>query len=199
MQKSINKIVRNVSFLTLFLFGSLFLHAGNLEIDKSHSQVGFSIKHLMISNVKGKFNDYSGEIDFDLNKKAFTKFNATVQATSIYTGIKKRDNHLRSADFFNVNKFPVITYKMNSYLNDGDEGTLNGELTINNVTKPVKLNVEYNGMVKDPWGKTKVGFTITGKINRKDFGLTWNKALEAGGVVVGDRVKILIELQALVK
>jgi len=195
MVKSLSKI-----FLILaFFIGFSTLNAAKLEIDKSHSHVGFSIKHLMISNVKGEFNDYSAQIEFDTNTKVFQKLETTIQATSIDTGIEKRDNHLRSADFFDVAKFPNITFKMNSYKADGDEGILTGDLTIHGITKTVELEVEFNGMVKDPWGNTRAGFSIEGKINRKDFGLTWNKALEAGGVLVGDKVKLQIELETHVK
>lgn len=193
------KLSSKIIIVFIFLLASLNLNGAVLKIDKSHSEVGFSIKHLMISNVKGKFQNYSGDLEFDPQTKSFTKFNATVEAASIDTANEKRDKHLRSEDFFNVTKFPELTFKMNSYESDGDEGVLKGDLTIHGVTKKVKLNVEYNGMIKDHRGNTKAGFTIEGKINRKDFGLTWNKALEAGGVVVGDKVKIQIELEALVK
>lgn len=183
----------------IFLFVAVNLSGAKLEIDPKHSEVGFSVKHLMISNVKGKFKKYSGEIEFDPKTKTFQKFNATVDASSIDTGIEKRDAHLRNEDFFHVTKFPSIIFEMNSYEADGDEGILKGDLTMHGVTKAVKLNVEYNGMVKDPWGNIKAGFSITGKLNRKDFGLTYNKILEAGGVTIGDKVKLQIELQTLVK
>jgi polyisoprenoid-binding protein YceI len=187
-------------FITfLFLFTAVVLHGATLTVDKSHSEVGFSIKHLMISTVNGKFMDYSGDIEFDTQSKKFSKFNATVSANSIDTGIEKRDNHLRSEDFFHVEKYPNITFTMDSYKANGDEGILKGFITIHGVTKPLELEVEYHGTVKDPWGKIRAGFTLEGELNRKDFGLTWNKALEAGGVVVGDKVKLQIELQTFVK
>jgi polyisoprenoid-binding protein YceI len=195
MGNNLSKLV----VVLLFFLGAISLNAEKLVIDKNHSEVGFTIKHLMISNVKGKFATYNANMEFDTKTKKFTKFIATIKATSIDTGIEKRDNHLRSPDFFDVVKYPDITFTMNSYKADGDEGVLKGELTVHGVTKPIELEVEFNGTVKDPWGGTRAGFTLEGKINRKDFGLTWNKALEAGGVLVGDKVKLHIELETHVK
>lgn len=195
MVRTINKI----ALLTVFFLGALSLNAAKLEIDKGHSEVGFKIKHLMISNVKGKFTKFNADLAFDTHQKIFTQFDATVDPSSIDTGIEKRDNHLRSPDFFDVKKYPEMTFRMTSYKANADEGVLKGNLTIHGVTQPVKLKVEFNGTIKDPWGGTRAGFTIEGKINRKDFGLTWNKALEAGGVVVGDEVKLMIELETHVK
>lgn len=187
-------------FLAL-LVGTFFIlssaKAEELVIDASHSDVGFSIKHMMISNVKGKFKEYDADIDFDLKTKVFNSLKATVTANSIDTGIEKRDNHLRSEDFFEVEKFPDITFKMTKYTSEGDEGVMEGLLTIRDVTKPVKLETTVNGIIKDFSGNTKAGFTLEGKINRKDFGLKWNKVLEAGGFAVGDEVKIVIELSTV--
>jgi len=196
MFKTTTKIIISILF---FFATAINLNAAKLVIDKAHSQVAFSVKHLMISNVKGKFSDYKSDLEFNPKTKEFTKFVATIKAKSIDTGIEKRDNHLRSADFFYVTKYPDITFKMTSYKVDGNEGVLTGDLTIRGITKAVKLNVEFNGMVKDPWGHTRAGFSIRGKIDRKDFDLKWNKALEAGGVLVGDTVKLHIELETHVK
>ncbi len=189
------KTVRNV-VIGFFLFFS-FVKADGLLIDTSHSEVGFSIKHMMISNVKGKFQEYDAKMDFDIKNKSFRSLKADVTAKSIDTGITKRDNHLRSEDFFEVEKYPKITYEMTSYEASGDEGVMEGLLTIRDVTKKVKLNVTINGVIKDFDGNTRVGFTLEGTINRKDFGLMWNKALELGGFAVGDRVKIIIELETM--
>lgn len=193
--------MKTLKIIILSLFLAVWgLNAEVLKIDKAHSDVGFSIKHLMISNVKGKFTNYSANMDFDLDKKIFTKLEATVDASSIDTGIVKRDNHLRSPDFFDVKKYPDIKFVMTSYeKEDNSEGYIYGELTIHGVTKKVKLGAEINGVIKGFKGETRVGFTLTGKINRKDFGLNWNRVLELGGVAVGDKVKILIELQTIVK
>ena len=190
-------MIKNLKNLFLsFLLVSGSLSATELIIDGAHSQVGFSIKHMMISNVKGKFSDYDAEIDFDFKTKRFNSLDATINANSIDTGIKKRDDHLRSADFFDVKKYPNITFKMSSYEPDGDEGVMVGDLTIHGITKKVKLEVEVNGVIKHE-GVLRAGFTIEGKINRKDFGLKWNKMLEAGGFAVGDKVKIIIELETM--
>lgn len=200
MLHSLNKKLRNSSLLVLFVLSSLTLSAETLKIDKGHSEVGFSIKHLMISNVKGKFTNYDANIDYDIKTKTFKKFDAYVMTTSIDTGIKKRDDHLRNADFFDVEKYPKLTFVMDKYVKeDNSEGILEGTFTLHGVSKKVKLEVEHNGMIKDFRGNTKLGFTIEGKINRKDFGLTWNKALELGGVAVGDTVKIIIELETQVE
>jgi polyisoprenoid-binding protein YceI len=128
----------------------------------------------------------------------FNSLEATVEARSVDTGIEKRDDHLRSEDFFEVEKFPQITYKMTKYTADGDEGVMEGILTMRGVSKKVNLNVTVNGVIKDFKGNTKAGFTLEGKINRKDFGLKWNKALELGGLAVGEKVKIVIELETMV-
>lgn len=186
-----------VGLLSVALFGSSLM-ATELVIDEAHSEVGFSVKHLMISNVKGKFKEFNGDIDFDLKTKKFNKFDGVISVKSIDTGINKRDEHLRSADFFDETKFPQITYKMQKYTSNGDEGVMSGILTMRGISKPVKLNVEIGGIIKDQKGETKVGFSLNGKINRKDFGLNWNKVLEAGGVAVGDEVKLNIELETSV-
>ncbi len=196
MLSTVNKI-KMLVFSLFFMFA--FSHANMLEVDKAHSEVGFSVKHLMISNVKGKFLEYDGSIDYDIKKQTFNSLSAKINAKSIDTGIVKRDNHLRSEDFFHADKHPNLTFVMTKYDADGDEGTMEGDLTIRGVTRSVKLDVEINGVIKDFNGNTRVGFTIEGKINRKDFGLTWNKALEFGGVAVGDKVKMLIELETVAK
>ncbi len=190
-------IFKRAAFISLVSAGLLM--AEPFVLDKGHSSVGFSVKHMMITNVTGNFKDFSGELDFDTKKKSFNSLSGTIKATTVDTGIEKRDEHLRSADFFEVEKFPDITFKMTSYKAKGDDGEMEGELTIKGVTKKVKLQTEIGGLIKDLQGDTRVGFTLSGKISRKDFGLTWNKALETGGVVVGDDVKLTIEAQAKVK
>jgi polyisoprenoid-binding protein YceI len=152
----------------------------------------------MISNVKGEFTEFDAEIDYDVKAMKFNALEATIETKSVDTGIEKRDNHLRSEDFFEVAKYPKMTFKMTSYEADGDEGTMEGILTIRNVSKKIKLDVLVNGTIKDFAGNTRVGFTLEGKIKRKDFGLTWNQALEFGGFAVGERVKIVVELETLV-
>lgn len=190
-------LVKVVGVIVLF-FG--VLNATEFKVDKSHSNVGFSVKHMMISNVKGKFNTYDSKIDFDAKTKKFYALSATIKTNSVDTANEKRDNHLRSADFFYASKFPDMKFVMKSFkLEDDDEGIMIGDLTIRGVTKEVKLEVELNGVIKDFRGETRLGFTLEGEINRKDFGLKWNKALELGGVVVGEKVEIEVEVEAIKK
>lgn len=169
------------------------------NLDASHSEVGFSVKHLMITNVKGNFKAYKADIDFDHESKIFNKLNAVIETTSIDTGIEKRDNHLRSDDFFLAEKYPQITFNMKSYKANNDEGIMTGDLTIRGITKEVKLDVEDLGTIIDFQGNNRVGFTLKGKINRFDYDLKWNKALEFGGVAVGEDVKLIIDIQAIEK
>ena len=166
-------------------------------IDPTHSEVGFKVKHMMFTNVSGQFDTYDATItteDFDFSTAAI-EFSANID--SINTGNSDRDNHLKSADFFDAEKNPKLTFVSSSLVKKGDDHELTGELTINGITKTVKLETEVSGLLKDPWGNTKVGLNATGKINRTDFGLTWNSALETGGVLVSEEVKLNIELQFL--
>jgi polyisoprenoid-binding protein YceI len=181
-------------FLKMMLLVALSIgaKAEELLLDPSHSYVGFSIKHMMISNVKGEFKEYDADIEFDDKSKVFKVFNATINASSIDTGIEKRDDHLRSSDFFDVAKYKDITFKMKSHVGD----TMTGILTMHGVSKEIELEVEYNGSINHQ-GSKKLGFTMSGKINRKDFGLNWNKLIEAGGFSVGNKVKIIIELETI--
>lgn len=166
-------------------------------IDPTHSEVGFKVKHMMFTNVSGQFDSYDATIateDFDFTTSKI-EFSANID--SINTGNSDRDNHLKSADFFDAEKNPKLTFVSSSLVKKGDDYELTGELTINGITKTVKLETEVSGLLKDPWGNTKVGLNATGKINRTDFGLTWNSALETGGVLVSEEVKLNIELQFL--
>ena len=166
-------------------------------LDNTHTEVGFSVKHLMITNVKGKFKAYNADIDFDYKTKTFNKLNAIIETKSVDTENEKRDNHLRSEDFFLAEKHPQITFNMKSYKPDGDEGVMVGDLSIRGISKEVKLEVEDLGTIKDFQGNNRVGFTLKGKINRSDFDLKWNKALEFGGFAVGEKVKLIIEIEAV--
>ena len=159
-------------------------------LDPTHSEITFKVKHMMISNVKGEFRNFNAEIESDDDTFQNATTTAYIDTDSIYTNNEDRDNHLRSADFFNAENNPKITFETSS-LNDG----ITGNLTVNGITKPINLDVEFGGINKDPWGNTKAGFSFSGKINRKDFGLNWNSALETGGVLVSDEVKIAGELQ----
>lgn len=164
-------------------------------IDPAHSEITFKVKHLMIANVKGAFKTFSAQIETPGTD--FTKANIAVEidAASIFTNEENRDNHLRSADFFDVEKHPTLNFVGKEFSAKGDDHTLTGELTIKGITHPVTLDVEFGGISKDPWGNEKAGFTVSGKINRKDWGLNWNAALETGGVLVSDEVRISAELQ----
>ena len=160
------------------------------NLDTTHSEITFKVRHMMISNVKGAFNTFTAEIEAEDDTFKNAKVSATIQTDSIDTNNADRDAHLKSADFFNAEQNPTITFERAS-LNDD----VTGHLTINGVTKPVQLEVEFGGINQDPWGNTKAGFTFEGKIKRSDFGLNWNAALETGGVLVSDEVKIAGELQ----
>ena len=170
-------------------------------IDADHSSVQFKVKHLMVSNVKGEFKKFSGMVTIDDADITKSKVDVTIDAASIDTANAKRDEHLRSPDFFDVAKYPTLKFVSTKVAKAG-EGRLKvtGNLTIHGVTKEVVLDVEGpSPAVKDPWGNTKSGASATTKINRKDFGLTWNKALETGGMVVGEEVLITLEVELLKK
>jgi polyisoprenoid-binding protein YceI len=165
-------------------------------LDPTHSELAFKVRHMMITNVKGDFRKFDAALSsqgLDFSRSAI---DVTVDAASISTGDDQRDGHLKSTEFFEVEKFPTLSFKSTSFRKvDDDEYKLKGFLDIKGVKKEVTLDVEFGGVNKDPWGKEKIGFSVEGKINRKDFGLTWNAALETGGVLVSEEVKILGEVQ----
>ena len=189
--------ILKLSLVSLAVSTALF--AGNYNVDASHTNAGFTVKHMMITNVNGNFATYDANIDFDPATKTFKTFSATVETNSINTGIEKRDDHLRSEDFFASEKFPKMTFEMTSYKADGDDGEMKGNLTIRGITKPVTLKVEDIGTIKDFKNQNRVGFSLKGKINRMDYDLKWNKALELGGVAVAEEVKITVEVEAVEK
>jgi polyisoprenoid-binding protein YceI len=171
--------------------------AGSFAIDPTHSSVGFMVRHLMVSKVRGSFTEVAGEIVVgeDPTQSSVT---ATIQAASITTGVEQRDGHLRTSDFLEVEKYPTLEFKSTGVTAvDGNEFTLAGELTIKDVTKPVELKVEFEGATVSPYGKDVFGFTATTEIDREDWGITYNMALEAGGVMVSKNVKITIEGEAV--
>ena len=164
--------------------------------DPTHSEVTFKIRHLMISSVKGEFKEFDAEIETSDDNFDQARVTANIKTDSIFTNNTDRDNHLKSADFFNAEKHPEITFKGTSFEKlDDSNYQLKGDLTINGVTKQVTLEAEFGGVAQDPYGQTKAGFTLSGKINRTDFGLNWNQALEAGGVLVSEEVRINAEVQ----
>ena len=166
-------------------------------IDSTHSEIGFKVKHMMFTNVSGKFNSYEATIITDEGNFENASIEFSADINSINSNNADRDNHLKSADFFDVENHPKLTFKATSFTKKGDDFELTGDLTLRGVTKPVKLEAEFSGLMKDPWGNTKAGLNISGKINRKDWGLNWNSALEAGGVLVGEEVRLNIELQLI--
>jgi polyisoprenoid-binding protein YceI len=168
------------------------------RIDPAHSNIEFSVRHLMISTVKGRFTGVDGTVTIDDAHPANPDVNVTIDASTVDTRDPQRDGHLRSADFLDVDKFPHLTFRGTRIADrKGDAFALVGDLTIHGVTREIALHVTEEGRVKDPWGGERMGFSATTKINRKDYGLTWNQALETGGVIVGDEVKIAIDLEFL--
>ena len=166
------------------------------SIDPSHSEIQFKVKHLMITTVTGSFGAFEGSVETEDDKFDNARVRFTADVASIDTNSADRDNHLRSADFFETAKYPKMSFESTGLKKvEGEEYELTGNLTIKDVTKPVKLKAEFGGIGQDPWGNTKAGFSLNGKINRKDFGLNWNAALETGGVLVSDEVKLIAEIQ----
>ena len=166
------------------------------NLDPSHSEVTFKVKHMMITNVSGSFTDFSLSVSSDGDDFSKADVTFAAKAASVNTGSAQRDGHLQSPDFFDAAQYPEITFKATSVEKiDSENYKLHGDLTIKDVTKNITLNAEHGGIGKDPYGNIKAGFTVTGKINRKDFGLTWNAALETGGVMVSEEVKIICEIQ----
>ncbi|GAB3414665.1 YceI family protein [Niabella aquatica] len=159
-------------------------------IDAMHSEIGFKVKHLVISTVSGKFKAFEGTVESAKDDFADATVSFSADVDSIDTGVEQRDGHLKSADFFEAEKYPKLTFESTSIVKDGDDYKLTGNLTIKDVTKPVTLNVEFGGVGPNMYGQTVAGFEISGKINRKEFGLTWGAVTEAGGVVVSDDVKL---------
>ncbi len=179
-------LIRTMETLTKTIWG----------IDPTHSEAGFKVRHLVISTVKGKFNEFEGSVESEGEDFNNAEISFSAKVESITTGVADRDAHLKSDDFFNAESYPEITFKSTSFekLND-EEYALKGGLTIRDTTKPVDLKVIYGGTVTDPYGNTKAGFEITGAVNRKEFGLKWDAVTEAGSVVVGDEIKFDLNVQ----
>jgi polyisoprenoid-binding protein YceI len=174
--------------------------ADTYEIDPAHTSVQFSVRHLMISNVRGEFTKLTGKAVGDADKPTAATVEATIEAVSIDTRNEKRDEHLRSPDFLDVAKFPTITFKSTKVEKAGDGWKLTGDLTLHGVTKSVVLDVtNVTAPTKDPWGNTRIGASATTKINRQDFGITFNKVLDGGGVMVGDELAITIDVEVMKK
>jgi polyisoprenoid-binding protein YceI len=168
------------------------------QIDPAHSQLEFKVRHMMLSNVRGRFENFTGSVDFDENNPLDFTVDVEIDATSIYTRESQRDGHLKSPDFLMTEQYPTIRFKSTN-VEKLSENTfrMTGDLTIRDVTRPVVLEGEYNGIATAPWGSTSAGFEASGTINRKDWGLVWNHTLEAGGVLVGEEVKITINVELI--
>ena len=171
--------------------------AGTWDIDTAHTNLGFSARHAMVAKVRGHFAEYSGTFTIDGENIANSKAEITIQTASILTGQADRDGHLKSPDFLDVENFPTITFVSTAVAEKGDSVVITGDLTIHGVTKSVDLDTEFNGTAVDPFGNTRAGFEATVVISRKDFGLVWNAALEAGGVLVADKVTISLDVSAI--
>jgi polyisoprenoid-binding protein YceI len=181
----------------LTTLAALPLRAESYKIDPGHSEVGFTIRH-MVSNVRGRFNDFSGTVDMDPKAPQKGSVEFSVKATSIDTGNADRDKHLRTADFFDVEKYPEITFKSDSVKPAGkNKYNVAGTLTMHGVSKKVTLPVTFNGEGKDPWGNTRAGFETATKLDRKEYGIVWNKAIDNGGVLLGDDVNVDINLETV--
>jgi len=186
---------------TIALIGAVLALAATASadvwnFDKPHTSVGFTVRHLVITKIHGQFKDFDGKIEFDGKNVETGSVDVTVQMGSIDTENQKRDDHLKSPDFFDVEKFPVMTFKSRKIVKgEGSNFKIIGDLTIRDVAKEVALDAEFNGAIKDPWGGKRAGFSAIGKINRQDFGIKWNKALETGGFLVSDEVTINIETE----
>ena len=166
------------------------------SIDPTHTHLGFGVRHLMISTVKGRFAGIEGAVSLENESATKARIDVTIDAASIDTGVAQRDDHLRSPDFFDVARFPALTFKGRRIERTGKDALrVTGDLTIRDVTREVQLDVLELGRVRDPWGGERAGYSASARINRRDFGLTWNQALETGGFVVGDEVAITLEAE----
>ena len=190
----------SVSLLALVLLTPLAVPAATYEIDPAHTSVQFSVRHMMISNVRGEFTKLSGKVVGDQSNPTATTVEATIDAASVDTRNEKRDEHLKSPDFLDAAKFPTIMFKSTKVEKAGEAWKLGGDLTLHGVTKPVVLDVtNLTPPMKDPWGNTRIGAQATTKINRQDFGVSFNKTLDGGGVLVGDEIAITIDVEVTQK
>jgi polyisoprenoid-binding protein YceI len=195
-----SRISKTAIAIAMLIALPVLAHADTWQIDPAHTNVEFTVRHMMISNVKGQFQKTTGTITINGNDPASATIDATIDASSVDTRVERRDTHLKSPDFLDVAKYPTITFKSTKVEADGSgKFKVTGDLTLHGVTKPVVLEVESSGAPVKVMGGLHAGASATTKINRSDFGLTWNKALETGGVVVGDEVAISIDVEAIKK
>jgi polyisoprenoid-binding protein YceI len=175
------------------------VRAATYEIDASHTHIGFSVRHMVVANVKGSFGAYTGSIEFDAENPSELKANATIEVKSIDTANEDRDKHLTGADFFDADTHPTITFTTTRVEGTIPDLTLIGDLTIKGVTKEIALPVEFTGPITDPWGNERIGLSGAASINRQDYGITWSKSLDGGGLVVADTVRLIIEVEGVKK
>lgn len=189
----------NVLFLSLFAVAAGLMATANAadsySIDPAHSTVGFAVRHMVINTVHGKFDEFSGSVMVD--GKNVTEAKGTIQAKTVDTGVAMRDKDLRSANFFDVEKYPTITFVTKKAEQKNGQAVLTGDFTMHGVTKQISLPMELSGPIKDPWGNTRIGLSAKTKLSRKDYGLTYSKTLETGGLVVGDEIEIEINAEAV--
>ncbi len=195
---------RGQSWLVLFLFGVMawfplaaYAEPARWNLDIEHSTVEFRVAHMIVSKTAGRFMDYAGFIEMDAEAGMVKAIEVTIKAGSVSTNHEKRDAHIRNVDFLDVEHYPTIIFKMKSYKKAAEGFIAVGDLTLHGVTKEVTLAGQYNGATKDPWGNTRSGFSAEGKLNRKDFGMVWNKTLDSGGLVVGDEIQIRLEIECI--
>jgi len=195
---------RGWNWRVLLLFGAMVwfpsvVHAepARWNLDPEHSTIEFRVAHMVVSQTTGRFMDYAGFIDMDAEAGTVKAIEATIKTGSVNTNHEKRDAHLRNADFLDVEHYPTIIFKMKSYKKTAEGYTAVGDLTLHGVTKEITLAGHYNGATKDPWGNARAGFNAEGKLNRKDFGMVWNKMLDSGGLVVGDEVQIRLDIECI--
>ncbi|MGA8246262.1 MAG: YceI family protein [Nocardioides sp.] len=173
--------------------------SGEYTLDPAHSRLGFSTRHAMVTTVRGQFKDFTGEAVVDTADPASSSVRLVISASSIETGVADRDAHLRGADFFDTETYPELTFSSTDVSRDGDDWTITGDLTIKGVTRPLTIEFESTGSARDPFGNLRIGFEGQATISRKDWGLTWNAALETGGFLVSDKIKLDIDISAIQK
>jgi len=185
--------------LEVMILFPLVVHAepARWNLDPEHSTIEFRVAHMVVSKTTGRFTDYTGFADMDAEAGTVTAIEAIIKAGSVSTNHEKRDAHVRNADFLDVEHYPTMTYKLKSYKKTAESFTAIGDFTLRGVTKEVTLVGRYNGATKDPWGNVRAGFSAEGKLNRKDFGLVWNKTLDSGGLIVGDEVQIRLDIECI--
>lgn len=193
------KIWKAVFAVVLLVGAPVSVFAATYKVDADHTSVTFKVRHLL-SNTQGQFKKFEGMIDFEPGKPETWKAEGSIQVSSIDTGVAERDKHLQNKDFFEVEKYPTITFKTGKVLESTAESArVEGLMTMHGVEKPILLDVQLLGVIKDPWGNTRSAFTATTKINRKDFGLTYNQTLEAGGLMIGEDVTITLEVEGILQ